>query len=74
MSEDVAPGRYRLFNGGEYEVLLVALDAEMELHVVVYRALHGERGSSTRSLTDFTAHVTRADYDGPGSSRSNTSQ
>jgi hypothetical protein len=62
---DVTPGRYRHFKGGEYEVLFIALDTETEEPVVVYQALYGERGHWVRSLADFTAHVTRGDYDGP---------
>ncbi|WP_220034212.1 DUF1653 domain-containing protein [Curtobacterium sp. MCSS17_008] len=44
MSSDVTAGRYRYFKGGEYEVVLVARDAETEEPVVVYQALYGERG------------------------------
>ncbi|PZE88863.1 DUF1653 domain-containing protein [Curtobacterium sp. MCBD17_008] len=64
MSSDVMPGRYRHFKGGEYEVVLVAKDVETEEPVVVYRALYGERGHWVRSLTDFTAHVSRDGYEG----------
>lgn len=66
---DVTPGRYRHFKGGEYEVLFIALDTETEEPVVVYQALYGERGHWVRSLADFTAHVIRGDYDGPRFSR-----
>ncbi|WP_243650016.1 MULTISPECIES: DUF1653 domain-containing protein [unclassified Curtobacterium] len=65
MSDDVTPGRYCHFKGNDYEVLLVARDVETEEPVVVYQALYGERGHWVRSLTDFTAHVTRDGYDGP---------
>lgn len=65
MSDDVTPGRYRHFKGNVYEVLLVARDVETEEPVVVYQALYGERGHWVRTLTDFTVHVCRDDYDGP---------
>jgi len=66
---DVTLGRYRHFKGGEYEVLFIARDTETEESVVVYQALYGERGHWVRPLADFTAHVTRGDYDGPRFSR-----
>ncbi|MCS6560304.1 DUF1653 domain-containing protein [Curtobacterium poinsettiae] len=65
MTDDVTPGRYRHFKGNDYEVLLVARDVETEEPVVVYQALYGEHGHWVRSLSDFTAHVTRDGYDGP---------
>ena len=65
VSSDVTPGRYHHFKGGEYEVVLVAQDAETEEPVVVYQALYGERGHWVRSFADFTAYVSRDGYDGP---------
>ena len=65
VNNDVTPGRYRHFKGGEYEVLLVARDVETEAPVVVYQALYGERGHWVRSLEAFTVHVVRDGYDGP---------
>jgi hypothetical protein len=65
VSSDVTPGRYRHFNGGEYEVVLVAEDVETEEPVVVYQALYGERGHWVRSLADFTSTVSRDGYEGP---------
>ena len=44
--------------GGDYEVLLVARDTEAEQPVVMYQALYGEHGFWTRSLANFTAHIT----------------
>jgi hypothetical protein len=40
----IAPGRYRHYKGGEYEVLGEARHSETEEELVVYRALYGERG------------------------------
>lgn len=65
MSTDVAPGRYRHFKGGEYEVLFTAQDVETEEPLVVYQALYGDRGRWVRSLADFTAHVIRDGHEGP---------
>lgn len=65
MVDDVTPGRYRHFKGGEYEVVLVARDVETEEPVVVYQALYGERGHWVRSLADFTAWVSRDGHEGP---------
>lgn len=74
MSSDVTPGRYRHFKGGEYEVVLVAKDVETEEPVVVYQALHGEHGHWVRSLADFTEHVSRHGYEGPGSCQPDTTR
>jgi hypothetical protein len=41
---DIAPGKYRHFKGGLYEVLGVALHSETREELVVYRPLYGERG------------------------------
>jgi hypothetical protein len=69
MANDLTPGRYRHFRGGEYEVLFVARHTETEQAFVVYQALYGERGHWVRPLADFTARVTRNGYDGPRFSR-----
>ena len=42
--EEIKPGRYRHFKGGEYEVLGLATHSETEEPMVVYRQLYGERG------------------------------
>jgi hypothetical protein len=65
VSDDVTPGRYRHFKGGEYRVVLVAKDVETEEPVVVYQALYGEHGHWVRSVADFTMHVSRDGYEGP---------
>lgn len=65
MDATLAPGRYRHFKGGEYEVLLVARDTETGEPVVVYQALYGERGHWVRPLSAFVEHVRRDGYDGP---------
>ncbi|MEM1111937.1 MAG: DUF1653 domain-containing protein [Pseudomonadota bacterium] len=54
----VAPGRYRHYKGGEYEVLGVARHSETEEELVVYRPLYGERGLWVRPLAMFSEQVT----------------
>jgi hypothetical protein len=53
----VIPGRYRHYNGQEYEVLGVARHSETEEEVVVYRALYGEYGLWVRPLGMFQQQV-----------------
>jgi hypothetical protein len=44
MEQNLKPGIYRHFKGGEYEVLAIARHSETEEPMVVYRALYGEGG------------------------------
>ena len=53
MVDAPAPGRYRHYKGGEYEVLGVATHSETEASLVVYRPLYGERGLWVRPLAMF---------------------
>lgn len=53
----VAPGRYRHYKGGEYEVLHEARHSETEEELVVYRALYGERGVWVRPKAMWTETV-----------------
>ena len=55
----IAPGRWRHFKGGEYEVLTVARHSETGEEMVVYRALYGERGVWVRPAAMWDEHVTR---------------
>ncbi|WP_137846000.1 DUF1653 domain-containing protein [Microbacterium sp. 2FI] len=64
-STAVAPGRYRHFKGGEYEVVSVARHSETEAEHVVYRALYGDGGLWVRPVTMWTEHVERDGYAGP---------
>ena len=59
MKEEIRPGRYRHFKGGEYEVLGVARHSETEEELVVYRALYGERGLWVRPAAMWTETVER---------------
>ena len=38
---DIAPGIYRHYKGGEYEVLFMAKNSETLEDMVIYRALYG---------------------------------
>jgi hypothetical protein len=53
----VAPGRYRHFKGGEYEVLAVATHSETREPMVVYRPLYNETGWWVRPLAMFAETV-----------------
>src|SRR5262249_50222121 len=71
-ASDVAPGRYRHYKGGFYEVLGVARHSETEEEFVVYRPLYGEGGLWVRPRAMFLdvvtvggATVPRFQYVGP---------
>jgi hypothetical protein len=57
-SNEPAPGRYRHFKGGEYEVVGVARHSETREPLVVYRPLYGDGGLWVRPLAMFTETVT----------------
>jgi hypothetical protein len=54
----VAPGRYRHFKGGLYEVLGVARHSETDERLVVYRPLYGDGGLWVRPAAMFAEKVT----------------
>ncbi len=54
----LAPGRYRHYKGGEYEVLAVARHSETLEPQVVYRPLYKESGWWVRPYAMFTETVT----------------
>jgi hypothetical protein len=54
----ISPGRYRHYKGKDYEVLGCARHSETEEELVVYRALHGERGIWVRPKAMFLETVT----------------
>lgn len=60
-----APGTYRHFKGGRYEVLGTARHSETDEPLVLYRALYGEQGLWVRPLAAWSERVTRDGYDGP---------
>ena len=57
--QEIRPGRWRHFKGGEYEVLTVARHSETQEQMVVYRALYGERGVWVRPAAMWLETVTR---------------
>jgi len=59
MEEQIRPGRYRHFKGGEYEVLGLARHSETEEELVVYRALYGDRGLWVRPASMWCETVER---------------
>ena len=57
----LAPGRYRHYKGGEYQVYGVARHSETEEQLVVYRPLYGDSGLWVRPVSMFLEAV---DIDG----------
>jgi hypothetical protein len=54
---DLAPGRYRHYQGRDYEVVAVARHSETLEPVVVYRALYGDHGLWVRPYAMFCEYV-----------------
>lgn len=58
MSEDeLPPGLYRHYKGGEYEVVGIARHSESEEKLVVYRCLYDNNSLWVRPLTMFCEKV-----------------
>lgn len=57
VTEVLAPGRYRHYKGGEYQVYGVARHSETEEYLVVYRPLYGAGELWVRPLSMFTESV-----------------
>lgn len=57
--QEIKPGRYRHFKGGEYEVLGVARHSETLEELVVYKKLYGERDLWVRPRAMFLETVER---------------
>ena len=57
--QDIKPGRYRHFKGGEYEVIGVGKHSETLEEYVLYRALYGEGGYWVRPASMWTETVKR---------------
>ena len=56
---EIKPGRYRHFKGGEYEVVGLATHSETGEQLVVYQALYGDRGLWVRPAAMFLETVVR---------------
>lgn len=57
--ENIRPGRYRHFKGGEYEVLGIARHSEDESPLVVYRPLYNDSGLWVRPADMWNEIVVR---------------
>jgi hypothetical protein len=57
--EELKPGRYRHFKGGEYEVQGIATHSETGEQLVVYTPLYGNGGLWVRPLSMFLETVAR---------------
>ena len=57
--EEIKPGRYRHFKGGEYRVLFTARHSETEEWMVVYQTLYGEMGYWVRPASMWNEIVER---------------
>ena len=57
--EEIRPGRYRHFKGGEYQVIGMAKHLETLEPMVVYRALYGEGGLWVRPAAMWNETVER---------------
>lgn len=53
----LAPGRYRHYKGGDYEVMAVARHSETLEALVVYRPLYNDSGWWVRPYEMFTGSV-----------------
>ena len=57
--EEIRPGLYRHFKGGEYRVLYMARHSETEEWMVVYQALYGDRGIWVRPASMWNEEIER---------------
>ena len=57
--EQIRPGKYRHFKGGEYRVFCMARHSETGEEMVVYQALYGERGIWVRPASLWNETVER---------------
>ena len=57
--EQIRPGKYRHFKGGEYRVFCMARHSEAGEEMVVYQALYGERGIWVRPASMWNETVER---------------
>ena len=57
--QNIKPGRYRHFKGGEYEVIGIGKHSETLEEYVLYRALYGEGGYWVRPASMWNETVER---------------
>ena len=65
MRQEPAPGRYRHYKGGEYQVVGTARHSETGELLVVYRCLYDNDSLWVRPLTMFMETVTVAGLEVP---------
>lgn len=56
-NQELRPGRYRHYKGGEYEVVGVARHSESDEQLVVYRCLYDNNSLWVRPLQMFIERV-----------------
>ena len=57
--EELRPGRYRHFKGGEYELLAIGRHSETGEAMAIYRACYGTREIWVRPAAMFAEQVNR---------------
>lgn len=57
LEQNLKPGIYRHFKGGEYELIGIVTHSETLEKMVLYRALYGEKGFWVRPLHMWTETV-----------------
>ena len=57
--EQIRPGKYRHFKGGEYRVFCMARHSETGEEMVIYQALYRERGIWVRPASMWNETVER---------------
>ncbi len=56
--QELTPGRYRHYKGGEYEVVGIARHSESDEQLVVYRCLYDNDSLWVRPLAMFVERIT----------------
>ena len=57
LEQNLKPGIYRHFKGGEYELIGIVTHSETLEKMVLYRALYGEKGFWVRPVSMWTETV-----------------
>ena len=65
MEQNLKPGIYRHYKGGEYELIGMVTHSETLEKMVLYRALYGEKGFWVRPAAMWNETVERDGYCGP---------
>ena len=55
--QELLPGRYRHYKGGEYEVVGIARHSESDEQLVVYRCLYDDNSPWVRPLSMFIEKI-----------------